>query len=205
MKNINVKPFLYILLIFSGAIWFVVAMLKGMNMTSFLDFMSLIPSVVTADMLLVAIFVKWGWKWKWLQYWLVPFPDLNGTWIGKLQTNWKDDQGKTLEPIPVMLTIHQSFFHLSCVMRTNEMTSHSYVEGFCIDPDRQLKKLCYSYSSSPKIALRERSTPHDGTAVFNIVGTPIHKLDGEYWTQRQTTGSITLAFHSKEILDELPQ
>lgn len=93
---------------------------------------------------------------------------------------------------------------MSCVMRTGEMESHSYIEGFCIDKDAQVRRLCYSYTSRPKASLRERSTPHDGSILFNIIGTPVHKLEGEYWTQRQTTGTITLTFRTNELLDEMP-
>jgi len=163
-----------------------------------------IPKVVTADLLLVGVFMKWGWRWKYFQGWLVPFPDLNGTWQGHIQTNWKDAQGKTPGPIPAMLTINQTFGRISCVMRTGEMESRSYVEGFCIDKERQIRQLCYSYNSKPKSILRDWSTPHDGSILFNIIGKHVYKLEGEYWTQRQTIGTITLTFLTKNLLDELP-
>lgn len=89
-------------------------------------------------------------------------------------------------------------------MRTAEMVSHSYLEGFRIDRERQMRQLCYSYTSRPKVALRDRSTPHDGTILFNIVGDPVQKLEGEYWTQRRTTGTVVLTFETKDLLDELP-
>jgi hypothetical protein len=204
MKNLNLKPFLFILLGFSGLVWFAVATANGLNMKNFVDFMRPIPKVVTADLILVAVFMKWLWRWKHLHGWLVPFPDLNGTWQGEIQTNWKDAEGKTPGPIPTMLTIKQTFGRMSCVMRTGEMESHSYLEGFCIDKEAQVRRLCYSYMSKPKAALRSRSTPHDGTMLFNIIGNPARKLEGEYWTQRQTTGTVTLTFRAKELLEELP-
>ena len=204
MKNLNLKPFLSILLAFSGLVWFTIATANGLNMQNFVDFMRPIPKVVTADLILVAVFMKWLWRWKHLQGWLVPFPDLNGTWQGEIQTNWKDAEGKTPGPIPAMLTIKQTFGRMSCVMRTGEMESHSFLEGFCIDKEAQVRRLCYSYTSKTKTALRSRSTPHDGTMLFNIIGTPARKLEGEYWTQRQTTGTVTLRFREKGVLDELP-
>jgi hypothetical protein len=204
MRNLNLKPFLFILLAFSGLVWFGIATASGLNMQHFVDFMRPIPKVVTVDLLLVAVFMKWLWRWKHLQGWLVPFPDLNGTWQGHIQTNWKDAEGKTPGPMPAMLTIKQTFGRISCVMRTGEMESHSYVEGFCIDKEAQIRRLCYSYMSKPKSALRSRSTPHDGTMLFNIIGNPVRKLEGEYWTQRQTTGTVTLTLRANELLDELP-
>jgi hypothetical protein len=204
MKNLNLKPFLFILLIFSGFVWFAVAKANGLDMKKIVDFMKPIPTVVTADLLLAAFFMRWGWRWKRLQGWLVPFPDLNGTWQGHIQTNWKDAKGKTPGPIPVILTINQTFGRINCIMRTAEEESRSYVEGFCIDKEKQIRQLCYSYTSKPKAILRDRSTPHDGTILFNIIGRPVNKLEGEYWTQRQTIGTVTMTFLTKNLLEEFP-
>ncbi len=90
MRNLNLKPFLFILLGFSGVVWFAIATANGLDMKNLVDFMRPIPQVVTADLLLAGIFMQWGWRWKLLQSWLVPFPDLNGTWEGQIQSNWKD-------------------------------------------------------------------------------------------------------------------
>ena len=204
MKNLNFKPFLFILLIFSGVVWFGDLTVSGLNTQKLFDFMRPLPRVVTADTCLILLFRRWVWRWKWLQGWLIPFPDLNGTWQGTIQTNWKDAAGNTPGPIPAILTIKQTFGQLSCVMRTAEMESHSYVEGFHIDGERQLRRLCYSYTSRPKTSLRDRSTPHDGTILFNLIGKSVRKLEGEYWTQRQTTGIVIVTFKTKELLDELP-
>lgn len=204
MKNLNMKPFLYLLAGFSVIVLFVAALVQGLVLANFLDVLRLIPIVATADGVAYFVFTAWLWRWKHLQGWLIPFPDLNGTWQGHIQTNWEDAEGETPGPIPTVLTVKQTFGRMSCVMRTREMESHSYLEGFCIDKDAQIRRLCYSYTSKPKAALRDRSTPHDGTILFNIIGNPVSKLEGEYWTQRHTTGTITLRFRTAELLDELP-
>jgi len=204
LKNLNLKPFLLILLAFSGLVWFAIAAATGLDMRSFVQFMRPIPQVVTADLLLVAVFTRWLWRWRVLQGWLVPFPDLNGTWQGYIETDWQDPNGSTNALVPAILTIKQNFGRISCVMRTSEMESHSYVEGYCIDKDAQVRRLCYAYRSTPRTALRSRSTPHDGAVLLDIIGDPVHGLRGEYWTQRKTTGSVTLAFRTRELLDELP-
>jgi hypothetical protein len=204
MKNLNLKPFTFILLLFSGVVWFGIANVSRLNLKDFFDFMRPIPKIVTVDLIFISIFMKWLWRWKLFHGWLVPFPDLNGTWQGHIQTNWKDAGGKTPGPIPTILTIKQNFGRISCVMRTGEMESHSYLEGFCIDKEAQVRRLCYSYISKPKAALRSRSTPHEGTMLFNIIGTPVCRLEGEYWTERQTTGSVILVYREKALLDDLP-
>jgi len=204
MNNLNCSRFLYIIIGFSGIIWFVVATIDGQHMQNFVSFMRPIPKVITVDLIFAGLFLRWGWRWKLLQGWLVPFPDLNGTWHGTIQTNWKDANGNIPGPIPTILTIKQTFSRISCVMRTGEMESHSYAEGFHLDPEKQIKRLCYSYTSRPNINLRHRSTPHDGTILFNIIEKPDRQLHGEYWTQRPTTGTVTLSFYSRELLETLP-
>jgi hypothetical protein len=204
MKNLNIKPFLYILVAFSVIVLFVAAWIQGLNLYSFLDIIRLIPIVATADFIAYFVFTSWFWRWQRLQGWLIPFPNLNGTWKGNIQTSWTEKNDINAGPIPAILSIKQSFGRISCVMRTAEMESHSYLEGFCIDKDAQVRRLCYSYTSKPKATLRYRSTPHDGTMLFNIIGNPVCKLEGEYWTQRKTIGTITLTFMAKDLLDQFP-
>jgi len=204
VKNLKMKPFLYLFAGFSAIVLFLAALIQGFDLGNFLDVLRLIPIVATADGIAYFVFTAWLWRWRRLQGWLIPFPDLNGTWQGHIQTNWNDSEGNIPGPISTILTIKQSFGRMSCVMRTEEMESHSYVEGFCVDKDAQVRQLCYSYTSRPKAALRDRSTPHDGTILFNIIGTPVRRLEGEYWTQRNTTGTVTLSVLSSELLDEMP-
>lgn len=121
MKNLNMKLFLYLLGGFSAIVLFVAASVQGFDLGNFLDVLRLIPIVATADGIAYFVFMAWLWRWKHLQGWLIPFPDLNGTWQGHIQTNWKDAEGNTPSPIPAILTIKQSFGRMSCVMRTAEM------------------------------------------------------------------------------------
>lgn len=206
MKNATLKNTLYLLIGVSALAWFSLAYLNGLNLSKVKDFFGLVPKVVSFDLIVIAIFVKWGWKLRIFRGWLVPFPDLSGTWTGYIYSDWRDPQtGQKPPPIPVMLTVSQSFSHASYLMRTSEMESSSYSEGFLIDPDRQIKKLAYSYTSKPRLSLSERSTPHDGSAVFQIIEKPKLKLTGRYWTERLTKGEIILEYYSKELLEDLPE
>jgi len=58
--------------------------------------------------------------------------------------------------------------------------------------------------SEPVPSIAHRSAPHHGTIVFEIVGEPVEKLKGAYWTARKTTGEVVLKFREKKRLDEFP-
>lgn len=109
MNNLNMKPFLYLLAGFSVIVLVVASLAQGIDPRRFVNVLRLVPTVATADCLAYFIFTRFLWRWRVLQGWLIPFPDLNGTWQGSIQTNWKDANGKSPMPIPAILTIRQSF------------------------------------------------------------------------------------------------
>lgn len=206
MRNLNLKSFVYVILIISGALWFAFATLSGLDLSKIFDFFKVLPKVAGVDLVLIGVFVKWGWKWRIFKGWLVPFPNLNGTWQGHIKTTWIDpDTGKSLAPIPAILTIKQTFAKISCVMRTAEMNSYSYSEDFKLESDNQIKQLSYSYTSKPLTTVTDRSPVHEGSIVFDVIGDPVRKLKGQYWTARKTTGEVIMTFREKKLLEEYPK
>ncbi len=205
MKNINLKATIWLILGSAAIFWFLIAYLSGFSFPGFIDYLKPIPTVVTIEFFLVLIFIRWGWKFRIFKNWLVPFPNLNGTWQGHIESTWINDKtGKTLPDIPAILTIQQTFIKISCVIRTAEMTSHSYSGEFRIESDNQVRQIIYSYTSKPRTTVTDRSPIHDGTIVFDIIGDPVKKLKGQYWTTRKTTGETTMTFRCKELFDEFP-
>jgi hypothetical protein len=206
MKNLELKSSVYVLISISAVVWFGFAWQLGFNLSTAKDFFGLIPKVVTIDLVIIFLFIRWGWRFSFFRGWLVPFPNLHGSWMGSIYSDWVNPEtGESVPPIPVMLTVNQSFSHISCLIHTAEMKSYSYAEGFNIDADKQLKQLAYIYSSKPRICLNQRSLPHDGAMVIDIVEKPVLKLKGRYWTERNTKGEIMLEFHSKQLFEELPE
>lgn len=205
MKNIKVRNFVYIIVGVSALAWLLLSWFSKANLSGVVDFIKLIPGVVTVDSIVIFCFTKWFWKIPLLRGWLVPFPNLNGTWTGLIYSDWVNPETKAkVPPIPVSLKVRQNFFSFSCLMQTSEMDSHSYVEGFYISEERQIKRLCYSYQSSPRISLANRSQAHDGSVVFDILEGKVTELVGRYWTERKTTGEIRLKFKCRAIEDGLP-
>lgn len=90
-------------------------------------------------------------------------------------------------------------------MRTAEMTSRSYLAGFWVDNDEQLRMLGYCYASKPSMRVAERSQAHNGSITFEVIGKTASKLKGTYWTERKTTGEVSLTYKTSDHLDEYPQ
>ncbi len=207
MKYLNRKIFIWLLLGVSIVFYLLYLLLFPLTEKALLNYLKPITIVVTLDTIVALIFAKWIWKCKLFYSWLVPFPNLNGTWKGIIKTNWIDEKtGKKPTPIPVILTIKQSFTNISCVMRTGEMNSYSFISGFVIDKKNQIFRLVYSYDSIPKQTVKDRSPQHFGTIYFDVINNGDKKeLSGDYWTGRETTGSIELEFWKTEHLEKYPE
>src|SRR5258708_7404620 len=193
MKHLNLNRFLAAITIISFLAYFIILDLNPVKESTFVNYLRIVPTVITVDTIIGFLFVQYLWRFKIFRGWLVPFPNLNGSYKGTIQTTWIDPiTNERPAPIPATLTINQTFFRISCVMRTKEMVSYSFISDFILDKDEQVKKLAYSYSSNPKQVVIERSPQHLGTMVFEIEEKPKWRLVGEYWTGRKTTGVIEM-------------
>lgn len=207
MKYLNRKIFIWILLVVSIVFYLLYLLLFPLTEKTLLNYLKPITTIVTLDTVVISLFTKWVWKWKLLYNWLVPFPNLNGTWKGEIKTNWINEKTRRKPaPIPVILTIKQSFTNISCIMRTGEMDSYSFISGFVIDKENQILRLAYSYNSIPKQTVKDRSPQHFGTMYFDIINNSKKKeMNGDYWTGRETTGSVELEFWKNEHLEKYPE
>lgn len=194
------------ILAISLIIFFVFFYANGIQNLDILFILKTFPKVVTIDLILIGLFAEFFWKWKWFKNWLVPFPNLNGTWKGFIHTTWVDPiTNNRPTPIPTILTINQNFFNISCIMRTGEMTSRSIISDFSIDKINQIKRLYYTYDSNPIATVRERSPQHCGSIYLDINDGSVRTLKGDYWTGRKTTGDVDLKFWKKEKLQSFPK
>lgn len=204
MKNLRAKPFAYFFFGLFATCFVALAYATGTPVADIQGVLKMAYKTIPVILILWLGFTAYAWRWGVFRGWLVPFPDLDGTWQGTIQTTWKDANGATPGPIPAILTIKQSFGRVSCVMRTAEMSSWSHLADFWLDTDEQIRKLGYCYTSSPSLTVAERSQPHDGTMVLEIIGEPVEKLKGIYWTTRKTTGEVTLTYRCAKRLEEFP-
>ncbi len=204
LNYLNKKIYVGILAIVSIVIYLVVIWALPVSEGLLFNNVKAISTTISVDGVFIWFFTKYIWKWRYLHGWLVPFPDLNGTWRGEIKSTWIDPVSKQRpNPIPVILTVNQSFLSVSCVMRTEEMESYSFISDFIVDKEKQILKIIYSYDSIPKQTVKDRSPQHYGTIIFNITNSN-STLTGDYWTGRKSTGSIQLSFWKKEQIDSFP-
>jgi hypothetical protein len=205
MNNLNWKRFGYSLFMVFLASVALLVFIGGHKITDAWSALLVGYKTLPIVTLIVVLFAVYGWRLRIFRRWLVPFPNLNGTWDGTIESTWIDPAtNKALGPIPTTVRIRQSFLRISCVMQTGEMVSRSFLAGFWIDPEEQIRKLGYSYSSQPGLPIQHRSPPHEGTALLDVIGDPPRELRGVYWTTRKTTGAISLSFTSRSIIDAPP-
>lgn len=147
------------------------------------------------------LFNKYLWKY-WPGNWFVSQPDLNGTWRVELQSSFIDPAtGKGVEPVAGYAAIRQTFSSLSIRLMTEQSESTLVASSFDIHVD-QTTYIYGAYQSDPSILLRSNvSEIHYGSFRYKVVGQPPIELNGHYWTDRNTNGSICLSERSRKYFD----
>jgi len=200
MKNIRKEILVWIQLVSFVVIWVAVLFFSGNSLKIGWEAIKKLPDVVTIYVLLVLIFTNWAWRLPIFKGWLVPFPDLQGTWKGTLQSTWIDPAtSQKIQPKDVMLVIKQTFSNISCVMYTDVSNSFSNTAQINQDDDSGIFRLSYNYINRSKANVRDKSAIHDGAAILKVITEPEKSLEGEYWTSRKTTGDISVKFISKKL------
>ncbi len=196
MNAINWKRALYIVLVLAAIIssinWFL-----GDRSFTFGFVMDCIGKASTVVAAIAVFFCKIAWKSKLFRNWLVLIPNINGVWNGKLQSDWVDPTtNEKFPPIDVVLTIKQSLFKTSCMLNTNESSSHSITSAFLIDPESQVCRLIYAYQNDPKQTLQNQSRIHYGTAMLDVKdNNNVISLEGNYFTGRGSSGYMSFTAH----------
>lgn len=190
MVKHNIRIFAFAILGLAFIVYATIFLLtQNLESIDFHKALTHVSTTISINIILWMIFIAWAWKFKIFYPWLVPFPNLSGDWEGTIKSNWKE---KELEPIPIEVSITQNFFNVQVRIKTKESRSYSIGASFDIDNERGFQQLFYTYLNTPKAGVRERSEIHYGSTILNFDGFKVIKMDGEYWTDRETTGEITL-------------
>lgn len=150
------------------------------------------PFGVTVSVVTVvsALFVKYLWKWRIFRHWLVERPDIAGTWKCQLKSSFTEE-GKTVDKT-VYVVIRQTLTSVSFRLYTDKAKSVSIADKLSKDePD--LFKLAIAYQNIPNVQFRDcDSQIHYGAALFTDFDYDAHRVEGHYWTDRNTHGALIL-------------
>jgi len=157
-------------------------------------------TVVAGLGLLLLAFDKWLWKFRFLHPWFVDQPYLQGTWKGQLVSNWVDPQtGTRAEPIEAYLVVRQSFSAIHFRLITRESSSEALANNIPKGADG-VYAIASIYRNTPKLTHRPVSEIHLGGVLLQVLGDPVHALEGHYWTDRGTTGAVRFNEKTEELL-----
>jgi hypothetical protein len=177
------------------AVWAVILFLSGQSISSaVLRPVSMVTSIVV---LLSIAFELWLWKLPFLHGWFVKRPVIEGTWRAELRSNWKDVSGAAIPPIHGYMVIRQTFLNLSLRLLTAESSSH-LVGTEIVCSDDGLYCVSGVYRNEPSYRNRERSPIHYGAVWLQVIEKPTQKLEGHYWTDRNTAGELRLTDRQKQ-------
>ncbi|MEM7092629.1 MAG: hypothetical protein AAF567_06480 [Actinomycetota bacterium] len=154
-----------------------------------------------ANVALVAVWNfwdRWLWRLRPCQQLKVTPPSLFGTWKGTLASNYiRPGENQAIDPKPAYLVVRQTASSLSFTLMTDE--SRSVSDAAAIKISDQESTAGFLYLNTPSLEHRKRSPIHLGATRLTIVGKPARKLEGEYWTSRNTAGELMFIERSNDL------
>lgn len=152
----------------------------------------------------LTIWDHWAWHLPFVQK-LPQVPrDLRGTWKGTLESFWINPTTGSSPPIKAAyLVIRQSATTVSVVMLTNESRSKSSLAT--ISDDGVSASLDYMYLNRPDSRFEYRSRMHHGSTSLDITRKPAVRLQGRYWTNRDSKGELDFNQRIVQFADDFLQ
>lgn len=146
-------------------------------------------SIVTIAGAMVWLFDSCLWSW-WPFTWAVGRADVRGTWRGQIVSDWiSPATGTTLAPIPTVVCVTETASVLYLRQFTAESESATVAASILKEPD-DAETIVVVYRNDPKSSVREHSPIHFGGMRLRVTGED--SLTGDYWTDRNTRGQLTL-------------
>jgi SMODS-associating 2TM, beta-strand rich effector domain len=199
MTRMQVTAFLALSLTF----WVAMLLFRGVPVT--LDMLVPFGSVVGAVSATLLVFDKWIWHWPIFRGWLVRRPHIRGTWRTELRSSWVNPQtNEGIPPIVAFMVVRQTYSTLSLRLMTGESRSETISAAIEICTDGTFEINC-AYRNKPKAEYRHRSEVHYGAMLLIADTAAPTRLEGDYWTDRKTTGGMTLTDRCDELFSTFEQ
>lgn len=151
---------------------------------SLYDLFGYASEAISVAVIFSGIYEKFLWRF-------IPFentPKLEKHYEGTLKSNYDNIERKA------SLEIKQTLLSVYVTLVTEESKSKSISSS--IDDVLGEMQLTYCYLNTPKAEYRKRSEIHYGTATLSI--TDSKTLDGQYYTDRATSGDMTFVAKNKK-------
>lgn len=132
MVEYNIKRYIiaviFVFLLTAAEYYLIAHTLSGAS----IGLWSIISTGISATAIITVLFVSWAWKWRIFRGWLVPIPNLNGKWEGKIFYK-KEGKEKSRK---VSVDIRQTFLSIVVQFSSKESKSLSFCGSFNIDRKR---------------------------------------------------------------------
>jgi hypothetical protein len=179
IARIHLTPIILI----AGLLWLALLFISGVAVE--IAWLSNLVPVVPILLVALAVFDRWGWRWSWLNGWFADRPVLIGTWRATLQPYGSG------EPVHGWMVVRQTFSTLSMRLLTSESASRLVADRILLASDGMFRVVGV-YANHPKLSIRDRSQIHYGGLLLDVHGLPPQSLEGHYWTDRGSRGTIVL-------------
>ena len=187
--------------------WWITLFIRGVPLNK----EYLMPFAPTVSVLVAYqfIFEHWLWRLGWINRWLVKRPDLRGTWLVDIRSNYKNPEtGETVSPITAFMGVEQTYSTLKMHLMTEESQSWLIVDKIEHSPKGNGFRVVGVYNNEPEIGLRgNRSEIHYGVFILDVHGQRGRRpdvLDGHYWTDRNTNGKMSLVKRKERVFTRFP-
>lgn len=147
---------------------------------------------LTVTGFLFASFYKFGWRLGPLAKWMGR-PDLSGVWLGLLSSSYF----RNGHPIPIVFVIRQTYLDISICSYTAGQRGRSTFEALIQNDRHQIIVLAYIYELEKLYPGAQEKVK--GTGEIELLGAD--RLQGFYWTNSPTHGSISLKRRSTDCTD----
>ncbi|MER7417754.1 hypothetical protein ABT346_13390 [Micromonospora peucetia] len=181
-----------IVVFLAAGIWLLLALVLGVPVDqAWLRYLGAVAAVAVILILAFDLFA-----WRWLPYWLVKRPMLRGTWKARLRSSWLDSDGHQVEKT-CYIVIDQTFSKVSIAMIFDISDSTSVAADIVSEGSRPI--LSCTYRSSAHALSQSDNPPHRGALSLYVAMSSRVSLEGDYWTERKTTGRIATVGRSKKL------
>jgi SMODS-associating 2TM, beta-strand rich effector domain len=152
----------------------------------------------SAVIFLLFIFDRWAWRWP-LVGGLVTRPNLHGTWKCELRSSYEARAGEVIESY---LVIDQTYTRI-CVRMLFDRSQSISMSGDLVDEGGRCV-LYYVFRSEKSALEPDSNPPARGAADLKVSRKPRVALEGDYWMERGTKGTLATVGRSKTLYDAFP-